>query len=326
MFAARIVGTGWASAVATAVTVAALAAVGASGATAADPQAATAADPSPAPACAAAQLRSVYTVVPFSQGAGNVAYVLTVRNRSAQTCALTPPLPMQLLDRRGQPLATHIVTPDAGYQVVLAPGQWAQAESRFSPDIAGPGENPSECEPPAHVLSIGIGDDRVLAMMDPSPVCENGTISFGRLTAVQPTPRCAAASLNASFARASPPYQGATAYYLALSNTTAAACYVRSFARLTLLDASGDRVPTRMQVGIASPYVIPAGGEAYAVATLRTTGAADEPAHGPCEPLATQVRIAPGRRSGALTAPIEPALHACHDGEIELSGLYPAGS
>jgi Protein of unknown function (DUF4232) len=157
-------------------------------------------------------------------------------------------------------------------------------------------------------------------------VCENGTISFGRLTAVEPAPPCAAASLSATFMRASPPYQGATAYYLTLSNTTGAACYTRSFARLTLLDATGDRLPTRMQVGIGSPYVIPAGGEAYAVATLRTTSAADEPAHGPCEPLATQVRIAPGRRSGALTTPIEPPLHACHAGEITLSGLYPAGS
>jgi hypothetical protein len=318
MFAARIVGTGWASAVATAAMVVVLATAGAPGHAAADPLA--------VPACAAAQLSAGYTVIPFSQGAGTVAYVLTVRNRSAQTCALTAPLPMQLLDRRGRPLATHVAAPDSGYQVVLAPSQWAQAESRFSPDIAGPGENPSECEPPAHLLSIEIGDDHVLAPMDPSPVCENGTISFGRLTAVQPTPACNAASLSASFTRASPPYQGATAYYLTLDNTTGEACHTRSFARLALLDATGDRLPTRMQTGIGSPYVIPAGGEAYAVATLRTTAAPDEPAHGPCEPLATQVRIEPGRRSGALTTPIEPSVHACHDGGVALSGLYPADS
>ena len=249
-----------------------------------------------------------------------------MRNRSGQTCALTAPLPMQLLDRRGRPLATHVPAPDSGYEVVLAPGQWAQAVSRFSPDIAGPGENPNECEPPAHLLSIEIGADHVLAPMDPSPVCENGTISFGRLTAVQPTPSCNAASLSASFTRASPPYQGATAYYLTLDNTTGEACHTRSFARLVLLDATGDRLPTRMQTGIASPYVIPAGGEAYAVATLRTTAAPDEPAHGSCEPLATQVRIETSRRSGTLTTPIEPPVHACHDGAIALSGLYPAGS
>lgn len=318
MFAARIVGTGWASAVATAAMVVVLATAIAPGDAAADPPA--------APACAAAQLSAGYTVIPFSQGAGTVAYVLTVRNRSAQTCALTAPLPMQLLDRRGRPLATHVPAPDSGYEVVLAPGQWAQAVSRFSPDIAGPGENPSECEPPAHLLSIEIGADDVLAPMDPSPVCENGTISFGRLTAVQPTPSCNAASLSASFTRASPPYQGATAYYLTLDNTTGEACHTRSFAKLVLLDATGDRLPTRMQTGIASPYVVPAGGEAYAVATLLTTAAPDEPAHGPCEPLATQVRIETSRRSGALTTPIEPPVHACHDGAIALSGLYPAGS
>ena len=213
----------------------------------------------------------------------------------------------------------------SGSGVMLAPGQWAQADSRFSPDIAGPGESPSECEPAAHFLALAIGDDRVIAPMDPSPVCENGTIGFGRLTAVPRTPACDAASLAPAFDRASPPHEGATAYYLKLTNAGADACHTPSFARLTLLDATGDPLPTRMMLGLPSPYVIPAGGEEYAVATLRTSAGRGEPLRGACEPLSTQVRVTLGRRSGSLTVPIEPALHACHGGAITLSGLYPAG-
>ena len=41
------------------------------------------------------------------------------------------------------------------------------------------------------------------------------------------------------------------------------------------------------------------------------------------EPLATQIRIAPGPHSEPLTVPVEPALHACHGGGITLCGLYP---
>ena len=193
-----------------------------------------AAEPPAAPPCVGGQLRALYAVVPFSQGAGTVSYLLTVRNHSAQTCTLSPPPSMQLLDRRDHPLATRIIAAEAEDQVVLAPGQWVQAQSRFSPDIAGPGENPSECEPPAHALALEIGTDRV--------------------------------------------------------------------------------------------RVIAAGGAAYAVATLRTSAGPDEPLHGPCEPLATQVRVAPSRRGAALIVPVEPSLHACHGGAIALPGLYPAGS
>lgn len=318
MFAARIVGTGWASAVATAITLALLTSLGVSGAASADPPT--------APPCIAGQLRAGYTAVPFSQGAGVVSYLLTVRNRSQQACTLTPPLSMQLLDRERRPLATDADSPGAGYQVVLAPGQWAQALSRFSPDIAGPGENPSECEPPAHFLALQIGNDRLLARMDPSPVCENGTIEFDRLNAAPPTPPCDAESLAASFQQASPPYEGSTAYYLVLRNVGGDACETSSFVGLTLLAGAGNPVPTRMLVGIPSPYVIPSAGEEYAVATLRTSAGPGEPSRGPCEPLATQVVIAPSRRGGTLTVPIEPPLHACRGGAISLSGLYPAGS
>lgn len=318
MFAARNVGTGWASAVATAISVALLTTLGVAGVASAGPQT--------APPCAAGQLRAGYAVVPFSEGAGIVSYRLTVRNRSQQTCTLISPFSMQLLDRERRRLTTDAEAPTAPYQVVLAPGQWAQALSRFSPDIAGPGENPRECEPPAHFLALEIGNEHVLARMDPSPVCEDGTIEFGRLTVTPITPPCANESLAASFKRASPPYQGSTAYYLTLRNLAGDACQTRSFVRLTLLDGAGNPVPTRMILGVPSPYVIPSGGEEYAVATLRTSAGPREPARGPCEPLATQVRIAPSRRSGAVTVPIEPPLHACHGGAISLSGLYPAGS
>jgi hypothetical protein len=81
--------------------------------------------------------------------------------------------------------------------VALRPGQWAQAVSQLSPDVAGPGEpTHGNCEPVAHALRITLTAGSVRAAMDPTPVCEQGAIDFRGLAAVAPTAagcRCAAA-------------------------------------------------------------------------------------------------------------------------------------
>ena len=132
----------------------------------------------PVPACTAAKLAASYTLDPFSQGLGHVSYTLIIQNGARTSCVLHGPPSFRLLGRREQALPTHASTSPGGhYDVTLAPLQWAQAESRFSPDVPGPGEG-SPCEPTATALRIGIGGAGVIAPMNPTPVCEHGAISF----------------------------------------------------------------------------------------------------------------------------------------------------
>ena len=286
----------------------------------------TSAPPSTVSPCTPQQLGASYTLMPFSQGAGHVAYLLTVTNRStAASCSLTGPLPARLLDRFGHGLPTGASTsPKESYTVVLAPGQWAQAQSRFSPDIAGAGENGRHCEPVAHSLRLALGGGTVLASMDPTPVCQFGRIGFGRLRAVVPTAACTASSLTATLARISPPFGGFVSYRLGLTNGAGYACHLNSYLGLRLLAGMGGNPPTQVVSGVQSPYVIPAHTKALAVAMLRTRAGPGEPRGGACEPIASRIKITPLPGAVALFELIQPALHACHKGLIMLSGLYPA--
>jgi hypothetical protein len=276
-------------------------------------------------ACRAGDLTATFTAVPFSVGLGHISYVLTVTNRSASPCSLSGPVAVRLLDRRRHALPTHARTfPGGAYHVVLAPAQWAQADGRFSPDVAGPGESGPQCEPAAHFLRMTVASRSVTARMDPTPVCEHGQIAFARLAAVAPSPPCAAGSLTASFKRDSAPFGGQVSYSLIVRNLHSR-CHTSSVLTLHLLSASGSLVPAHVDAGIRSPFVIPPGVKELEAATLRTTAGAAEPHHGACEPLASRLRVAPRPGSGALTVPIQPPLHACHGGLIEISSLGETG-
>jgi len=271
------------------------------------------------PACKARNLAASYTLVPFSQGLGHVSYTLIIENGARRTCKLYAPRSFRLLGRNGQPLPTHGTTSPGGrYAVTLRPLQWAQTDSSFSPDIPGRGEG-SPCEGTAVELRIGIGGGQVLAVMDPTPVCEHGAIGFSRLAAVPLHPSCGPRDLKATFKRV-----GATAYGLALENIAAHACWLDGAPYLQLLGRRGRPLPTRQQFSVPFLIIVARHGTASSLATFSTRPGPGEPRHGACEPKAAKVEIGPivgflGRIKAAVTPPVS----VCHRGRMTMSGLVP---
>jgi hypothetical protein len=139
----------------------------------------------------ASQLGGSFTVIPGSPGAGNISYLLRLRNRSSKTCFVSGLTQLRLLSKTGRPLPTKVVPvfrPGlTAVRVVLRPGRSAKAEARFSPDIPGPGEPQTRgpCEPKAYRLRITPppgGGTLVGPVTPPTPVCEHGTISLRALS------------------------------------------------------------------------------------------------------------------------------------------------
>jgi hypothetical protein len=72
-------------------------------------------------------------------------------------------------------------------KVVIAPGHYASATARFSPDIPGPGEpQTKQCEPTAYKVRIGVppgGGSVVGPVTPPTPVCLHGSMVVTALSA-----------------------------------------------------------------------------------------------------------------------------------------------
>jgi hypothetical protein len=165
---------------------AALVAVGAGGATTAG--------------CTAAQLAGTFTVVPGSAGAGNIVYVLRLRNRSATECFVTGLVGMRLYGKTGRALPTHVVfagRPGMLTAVIvrLKPGAYASSTARFTPDVPGPGEPVSgtRCEPTANSVSVSVPPRDAgtvkAAVKPPTPVCVHGALQVSVLVAGRNGPR-----------------------------------------------------------------------------------------------------------------------------------------
>src|SRR3954447_15239645 len=108
------------------------------------------------PACKGSQLAGTFKVVRGSAGAGNISYVLALRNISSTECSVTG-LPFgRLLGKTGKALPTHVKAAFPGgltaVLVRLGPGGRTNATARFSPDVPGPGEPRAglKCEPTAY--------------------------------------------------------------------------------------------------------------------------------------------------------------------------------
>jgi len=149
------------------------------------------ASPAAVQPCRASQLGGSFTVIPGSPGAGNISYLLRLRNRSSKTCFVSGLTQLRLLSKTGRPLATKVVPvfrPGlTAVRVVLRPGRSAKAEARFSRDIPGPGEPQTRgpCEPKAYRVRITPppgGGTLVGPVTPPTPVCEHGTISLRALS------------------------------------------------------------------------------------------------------------------------------------------------
>lgn len=139
---------------------------------------------SPAAPCTGSELSGTFAVVAGSQGAGQVAYVLTLQNTSQTSCYVFGLPQAQLLGAGGTALPTKVASAQAGSsgsRVVLAPGRSAVAQAQFSPSVAGQGDAQSgTCQPKASTLRVTPdGGGTVDApIQPPTSVCERGTLNF----------------------------------------------------------------------------------------------------------------------------------------------------
>jgi hypothetical protein len=140
-------------------------------------------------ACTHAQLTGTFAEIPGSAAAGQIGYVLTLKDTSGSGCwlAAAPPT-VKLLDASGSPLPTKVVPAQDVTQstspTTLEPGTSATAAVRFSPDVAGPGDSQNgPCQPKAYTLEVtATGGGTVdVPVKPPTSVCERGTLNFDLL-------------------------------------------------------------------------------------------------------------------------------------------------
>jgi hypothetical protein len=284
------------------------------------------AQPAPA-ACTKATIQAEFTQIPGSQGAGQVAYTLTIENYGTGACTLAGLPALRLSAKHGASLPTHVTThPGGRYTVTLAAGQYAQASASFTPDIAGAGEPGNHCEPVAHWLrtTLPAGGGTFLTPMTATPVCQHGAMSFTRLKAIPIEPNCPATTISATFKGLGPPFGGRVTYALVLTNTSAGPCLVDGNVGLVLDSASGPAPPTAIHWPLAYPYIIAAGKSATLDAAGYSKPDAAEPASGPCEPVASAVTVWMPHTS-TFTIPVSPARAFCHGGALATTGLFLNG-
>jgi hypothetical protein len=131
--------------------------------------------------CAGTDLAAVFTLIPGSAGAGQIAYTLSVKNTSQAPCSLHGVPQGTLLGLSGTSLPTHVkAAGGSGHQVVLPPGASATAQARFSPDVAGTGDSQSgACQPQAHAFELSAaGGVTEATLKPPTSVCQQGTLNF----------------------------------------------------------------------------------------------------------------------------------------------------
>ena len=128
-------------------------------------------------ACTASDLSASFDVQPGSAGAGNITYVLKLTNTSTTGCVFTPSI-LQLVDAKGAQVPTHAQPASVPKNIVA--GGSISYEARFSPDVAGTGDNTTgACEPVASTLQVTVGSGTVNAPINPpTSVCEQGSMQF----------------------------------------------------------------------------------------------------------------------------------------------------
>jgi len=131
--------------------------------------------------CAGDQVSGTFNEAPGGGGAGQIEYILTLKNSSGTACKIGETLVMLLLDAKGSLLPTHAEGASVLGGVTLQPGGSAKATARFSPDVPGKGDATSgPCQPKAYTLRITpIGGGTIDApIKPPTSVCERGTLDF----------------------------------------------------------------------------------------------------------------------------------------------------
>lgn len=148
------------------------------------------------PACRGVQLSGSFTRIAGSAGAGQISYALRLRNHSSATCFVSGLPSLQLLDRSGKRLPTHVTPafPGAGTaaRIFLVGNASAWAEARFSPDVPGVGEPVAGkmCERTAYRVIVGAppsSSTLIAPIRPPTPVCEHGAMHVSLLGKKRPT-------------------------------------------------------------------------------------------------------------------------------------------
>jgi hypothetical protein len=135
--------------------------------------------------CTGDQLSGTFKEAPGGGGAGQIEYVLSLKNTSQTSCTLSGPPSATLLDASGSPLPTHVIpssSSDLGSTAFLGPSGTAKTTARFSPDVPGKGDSQSgSCQPKAYTLQVRPdgGGTVAAAIKPPTSVCEQGTLAFG---------------------------------------------------------------------------------------------------------------------------------------------------
>jgi hypothetical protein len=277
--------------------------------------------------CGPSSVRATFSLVPGSQGAGQVEYTLTITNTGRASCTISGLPAIRLLGAGHVALATRAHADGGGsHAVKLAAGRWAQSNATFSPDIAASNEPGDRCEPLAYSLALTLrGGGRLLAPMDPTMVCQHGAIAFTRLRVVPRTSPCRSSSLAGSFRAVGAPYSGQATYALVLSNHGTAPCVVVGTPHVELESRGGDPVPTSPLDPVAYPYVIAPSQRATLDANAYTNPGPGEPTHGDCEAPASRVALTMPDGGGKLTLAIAPPRAFCRRGQLVLSGLFLNG-
>jgi Domain of unknown function (DUF4232) len=132
--------------------------------------------------CTGSQLSGTFAVVAGSAGAGQISYLLTLKNSSQTRCYVSGIPNAILLGSGGAPLPTHIAGgTGAGQKVILAAGSSTKATARFSPTVAGTGDSTTgPCQPKAQTLQVtpNGGGTTAAPIQPPTSVCEQGTLDF----------------------------------------------------------------------------------------------------------------------------------------------------
>jgi hypothetical protein len=132
--------------------------------------------------CLGTDLTAAFALIPNSAGAGQIAYILTVKNNSRTPCSVRGIPEGTLLGASGTILPTHVKASEgAGKRIVLPFGASATAQARFSPDVAGQGDSQSgACQPQAHTFQLTAAGGGVTEapIKPPTSVCEQGTLNF----------------------------------------------------------------------------------------------------------------------------------------------------
>ena len=136
-------------------------------------------------ACVSADLSATFAVIPGSAGAGNVVARIVLTNKSAAPCSTGGYVGLQLLGAGGTQLPTHVERASGSLSVMtVAPGTSVSATARYSPDVAGTGDNQSGmCQPVASSSEVTPPNDTafVIAQGPGTSVCQQGTMSVSPL-------------------------------------------------------------------------------------------------------------------------------------------------